>query len=109
METRTNGMANFVSVYTHAIANPELRDKYEYMRSAEMDHNSLVRLAEDKARAEGINIGEIRGNIKAFMSMGMDHSQILSRIKESFRLTINEAEGYIEQVLSEISNNANQS
>ena len=114
METRTNGMANFVSVYTHAIANPELRDKYEYIRSAEMDHNSLVRLAEDKARAEGKAEGKIeeeargiRIYIKGLKSLGMDHSQILRQIKEGYEITTDEAERYIEQVFSEISSNAN--
>ena len=120
METRTNGMANFVSVYTHAIANPELRDKYEYMRSAEMDYNSRLRLAEDKAhaegraegkaegRAEGKAEGKIEGTIETLVSIGMNHSQILSWIQDAYKLTTDEAECCIKQVFSK-SNNAQQS
>lgn len=100
-KTQTIGSTDYVSVYTYSIANPELRDKYEYIRSAEMDQNSRIRLAEDKARTEGIMQGKIEDRIEVFISMGMDHSQILSQIKEIFKLSADEAERYIEQVFNE--------
>lgn len=100
-KTRTIGRTDYVSVYSHPVVDPELLDKYEYMLSAKMDYNSLVRLAEDKTRAE-----DMRSTIEALISFGVDHSQILSMIKEIFKLTTDEAERYIEQVLSEISKNS---
>lgn len=95
-KTQTIGSTDYVSVYTYAFANPDQRDKYEYMLSAEMDYNSRIKEAEDKAK--------IRGALKALQSLDMDYSQIVYYIKKTFKLSTDEAEWFIKQILREDNN-----
>ena len=99
-KTQTIGSTGCVSVYTYAFANPELRDRYEYIRSAEMDYNSLKKLAEDKL--------EMRGAIRALQFLDVDYSQIVCYIKKAFKLSTNDAEYYIKQVFREDNDNPTQ-
>lgn len=87
---RTAGVSNFSVLYNRANADENLRRKYEYEMSVELDRNSYIQQVKDE--------GKILGSIETYREDGLSDEVILQKIMKRFQLMETEAKEYLDAV-----------